>query len=152
MHRFAKAGQYWWQKPLVRVASQTMPAELAILAHELQSEERGVWLNSRGRTSGVVELLPWTAKEGPTFRTRRAPLPLFVAAGLEDIYRAAGVVKGCPDLVIWRTDPEAFRLIEVKCRGRDRTSVEQERFIAAAGKRGIDARIVEWEFEDETAA
>ena len=152
MHRFAKSGQYWWQKPLVLVASRAMPAELAILAEELQPGEQGVWLNSRGRTSGVVELLPWTGEKGPTFRTRRAPLPLFVAAGLEDLYRASGVAKGCPDLVIWRTDPERFRLVEVKCPRWDRASPEQEQFIAEARKRGIDARIAEWEFEDETAA
>lgn len=151
MHRFARAHKFWWGKPLVLEGGRAIPAELAVLTAEVRANERGVWLNSRGRVSGVVDLVPFVASKGPTYRTRRSPLPLFVAAELEDIYRCAHLGKGCPDLVIWRTDRETFRLVEVKCPHWDKPSTEQERFIAAARRRGINTRIVEWEFGDNAA-
>src|SRR5262249_493058 len=106
MIAFAQAGQYWWRKPLVLVDGKPLTAELAVLGRELQPGEKGVWLNSRGRTSGVVDLVPQSTRLGPSFKTQRAPLPLFVAATLEDCYKRAKLEKGCPDLVIWRDEPE----------------------------------------------
>jgi len=81
-----------------------------------------------------------------SFRTRREPLPLFVAAKLERIYHKAGVAKGCPDLVIWHVDRETFRLVEVKRHQRDVPSPEQERFMAEAVRSGVPTTVVEWEF------
>src|SRR6266498_4576957 len=98
MYRFDKADRFWWRRPLVRMDGRAITAELAVLARELRANERGVWLNSRGRVSGVVDLVPFRGPKGPTFRTVRKPLPLFVAAALEDIYRRAELAKGCPDL------------------------------------------------------
>ncbi len=151
MHRFPKANRFWWRKPLVLVGGRAIPAELAVLAKEFRTNEGGVWLNSRARVSGVVDLVPFHGSKGPSYRTRREPLPLFVASALGNIYRRAQLGKGCPDLVIWRCDRETFRLVEVKCPHWDKPSAEQERFIAEARGRGINTRIVEWEFSDDAA-
>ena len=148
---FDRANAYWWRKPLVRLGNQATTAELAVLASELRPNERGVWLNSRPKASGVVELLPKQTMKGSSFQTRREALPLFVVAGLEAIYNQAQVNRGCPDLVIWRTDREQFRLVEVKCPHWDRPSSDQQRFIDAATKQGIETRVVEWEFGERAA-
>ena len=148
MLRFSRAGSYWWRKPLVKVKARAIPAELAVLAKELRPNEHGVWVNSRSRASGVVDLVPVPSGK-KAFETRREPLPLFVARTLEDIYRRAELRGGCPDLVIWRTDKDRFRLVEVKCPAWDRPSKEQLRFIEVAGERGIETSIVEWTFRED---
>jgi hypothetical protein len=151
MHRFQRAGTAWWQKPLVIVGKRASTAELAVLAIEVGADERGAWLNSRGRTSGVVDLIPQPAtQKGSAFRTQREALPQYVAVGLDAIYRNARLLKGCPDLVIWRLKQRTFRLVEVKCPHWDKPTPEQEIFIAEARRSGIDVRIVEWEFTDHT--
>lgn len=136
-------GQRWWNKPLVKYRGRLVPAELAILAIELRAEESGLWLNSRGTKSGVVDLL--CSKQGK-YQTSRLPLPAFVAIFIERMYRAANVKKGCPDLVIWNAKTERIRFVEVKCPHWDRPSAEQKKFISAAESEGIAAKIVEWEF------
>lgn len=151
MLRFAPANTHWWQKPLVLVDGRALTAELAVLGLQLRPGEQGVWLNSRGRTSGVVDLVPRRQPDGPSFATRRTPLPPFVAAALNRLYGAAGVKKGCPDLVIWRSDPESLRLVEVKCPHWDSPTPEQERFLEAAAAAGISASVIEWEFSDGAA-
>jgi len=83
--RFSRAGSYWWRKPLVKVRSRALPAELAVLAREMGPAEQGVWLNTRAKASGVVDLVP-AASGKKTFETRREPLPMFVARTLEEIY------------------------------------------------------------------
>ena len=151
MLRFSRAGVWWWRKPLVREDGKAVPAELAVLHREVGSNERGVWLNSRKAASGVVALQAYEKDGKQRFRTRREPLPLFVAAQLEAIYTDAQVAKGCPDLVIWRQDREELRLIEVKCPHWDELTAEQERFITAAAGRGVSTRVVEWEFVESAA-
>ena len=135
----------------VLVRSGALPAELAVLARELRHAERGLWLNSRPKASGVADLLPVVTAKGPSFRTRREPLPLFVIAALEDIYRRGQLRRGCPDLAIWRTDREDFRLVEVKCPDWDKPSLDQERFIEIASQLGISTKIVEWVFAEDAA-
>lgn len=143
---FQPANVKWWQKPLVRMDGRVVPAELAVLAGELGPRERGVWMNSRGTTSGVVDLIPTTALEGSGYSTKREQLPKFVAKALAGIYRRARLAKGCPDLVIWRLDRSTFRLVEVKCPHWDAPTTEQERFMRAAARDGVRTRVVEWEF------
>ncbi len=150
MIRFSRAGSYWWRKRLVRVDSRALPAELAVLARELRSLERGAWVNSRPKASGVVDLVPVPSGKG-TFETRREPLPLFVVKKLEEIYARSGVQRGCPDLVIWRTDRDQFRLVEVKCPDWDKPSKEQGAFIQVASQLGIETSIVEWSFREDAA-
>lgn len=130
------------------VDGKPVTAELAILALELGAHESGVWLNSRGRTSGVIDLMPVRKAGKSTFRTIRKPIPLFVAALLEQIYCRAQLAKGCPDLAIWRGDSETLRLVEVKCPHWDRPSPEQHRFMAEAARSGVPTKVVEWEFEE----
>ena|SRR5215471_6713376 len=151
MLRFPRAEAYWWRQPLVRVRRRSLPAELAVLALELGAAEQGSWLNVRPKASGIVELLPLSTRRGPSFRPRREPLPFFVVATLEDIYHRAGLDRGCPELVIWRTDREHFRLVAVKRRSelrRDQKKwdVARQRFIEMAWQHGISTKFVEWEF------
>ena len=135
---------------MVLIDGGVTTAELAILKAELRPNETGAWLNSRGRTSGVIALhRDHDTKSG--FRSMRVPLPGFVVAGLARIQRAANVAQGCPDLVIWRTDRESFRLIEVKCPRWDRPSREQRSFMRAALRRRVSATVVEWEFDGGAA-
>ena len=141
----------WWQKPLVLVDERPTAAELAVLATELCPGETGVWLNSRGLASGVAELQRDQEASEPTFRTKRIPLPEFVASGLAEIHQDAGVAKGCPDLVIWRTEQKSFRLVEVKCPHWDTPTEEQDAFMRAAVQRGIPTTLVEWEFDEGAA-
>ena len=156
MLRFRRAESYWWRKPLVRVRRRALPAELAVLALELRRHEQGSWLNVRPKASGIVELAPMATRHGPAFRPKRAPLPFFVVAKLEDIYSRAGLSRGCPELVIWRTDRELFRLVAVKWRSdrrRDQRKwdVARQRFIEMAWQHGVSTKFVEWEFADDAA-
>lgn len=149
MRRLIKANASWWRKPLVRFGQKVLTAELAVLASELVEEEQGVWLNSRSRTSGVVDLVPGLpGQQGSLFKTRRASLPSFVTSALNTLYSKANVAKGCPDLVIWHAESQLVRLVEVKCPHWDRVSADQDRFMAAAIAMGVPVKIVEWEFED----
>lgn len=147
MLRFRSDGLKWWQKPLVSIDGRSLTAELAVLAHELCPGEQGVWLNSRGKTSGVAELVPTTGVAGASFRTRRQPLPAFVTAKLKLICSKSGLKKGCPDLAIWCTDHETLRLVEVKCPHWDSPSPEQSRFMETAVLCGVPVTVVEWEYE-----
>jgi len=97
-----------------------------------------------------VDLVPVPSGKG-TFETRREPLPLFVVKKLEEIYARSGVQRGCPDLVIWRTDRDQFRLVEVKCPDWDKPSKEQGAFIQVASQLGIETSIVEWSFREDAA-
>lgn len=126
-------------------------AELAILDTELDAGERGVWLNSRGTKSGVVELVIRPTGEANSYETRRMPLPTFVSRKLDELYVEAKLNKGCPDLVIWQVMPPGIRLVEVKCPHWDRPSQEQEKFMSVAAAAGISTKIVEWEFEQTGA-
>lgn len=141
--RFERSGDKWWQKPLVRLGDRVLPAELAILEAELQPGEAGVWLNSRGTRSGVIDLI----QIGPgKYKTKRTALPTFVSVLLASLYKSTGLAKGAPDLVIWSSGAATVRFIEVKCRHWDRPSSEQRKFRAAASERGIPASVYEWEF------
>ena len=151
MLHFQPANVKWWRKPLVRVGGRVLPAELAVLAKELGARERGAWMNSRGTTSGVVDLVPAPAVREAGYTTRRERLPGFVARALASIYRRACLAKGCPDLVIWNIDRNTLRLVEVKCPHWDAPTTEQERFMRAAARAGVRTRIVEWEFGDGAA-
>lgn len=142
---------YWWRKPLVQAGNRVLTAELAVLASEVGEGEQGVWLNSRGRTSGVIDLVPRSTRLDTSFETRRAPLPPFVTSALERLYARVQVAKGCPDLVIWRAVLQSIRLVEVKCPHWDATSSEQERFMSAAPALDIPTKVVEWEFSDDAS-
>lgn len=143
--RLKAARKRWWRKPLVQLGRHTLPAELVVLAAELRHAESGAWLNSRGLASGVADLIP-DKSTASGFRTQRIALPAFVASTLRRIYRASGLRKGCPDLVIW--SEKAVRLVEVKCPHWDKPSPEQELFMRFAEKTGVRTRIVEWEFQN----
>ena len=146
MHRFQRAGVKWWQKPLVNLDGRLLPAELAVLALELRVGEQGVWMNSRSTSSGVVELLVAQQDGERYFKTRRQRLPSFVSEALAGLYASTGLAKGCPDLVIWCSDPDRIRLVEVKCPHWDAPSIEQQQFMGAASDNGVTTTIVEWEF------
>jgi hypothetical protein len=124
-------------------------AELAILDRELEPGEQGVWLNSRGTVTGVVELVHSSTGSGDAYRTRRVLLPAFVSRTLKQLYIDAELTKGCPDLIIWRDMPQGMRLVEVKCPRWDKPSREQEKFMSVAAAAGIRTKVVEWEFEAE---
>jgi hypothetical protein len=141
--KLSRSDQRWWNKPLAQDAGEQLPAELVILKLILRAGEEGAWMNSRGCVSGVVGL-EWIGNEKP--RTIRRDLPAFVAMALDEIYREAGLSRGCPDLVIWDIQNRKFRLAEVKCPQWDRPSHEQEAFMRVATERGIPTEIVEWEF------
>ena len=156
MLRFRSADAYWWRKRLVVVGRRILPAELAVLARELNPLERGSWVNQRSRASGIVELVPVRAPRGSTFRPRREPLPLYVVARLEDIYSRARLRRGCPELVIWRTDHDQVRLVAVQRKGEERRdqmkwSADRRRFVETAWERGIGTTVVEWKFTDDAA-
>jgi hypothetical protein len=110
-----------------------------------------VWLNSRGRTNGAIDLVPRSTRFGASFETRRVSLPPFVTSALERLYAQARVARGCPDLVIWRAVPQSIRLVEVKCPHWDATSAEQECFLSAAAALDIPAKVVEWEFCEDAS-
>lgn len=144
MLKFPRANVTWWQKPLVIFGGAVVPAELAILRTECGSNERGVWLNSRGLATGACDLIARESRTG--FQTVRERIPRHVAEVLKSIYDHTQLTKGCPDLVIWRTDASTFRLVEVKCPHWDRPSAAQVEFMAEAERRGVGTKVVEWEF------
>ena len=149
MHVFGKAEEKWWQKPLVLMNDAVLPAELAVLQLEKGDGEDGVWINSRGTTSGVTGLERVSGK----LRTVRKDLPDAVSTFLIEAYRSTSLAKGCPDLVIWNTSSMDFRFVEVKCPVWDRPTKEQNEFMAYARSLGVGAEIVEWVFEkDELGA
>jgi hypothetical protein len=108
-------------------------------------------MNSRGTTSGVVDLIPTTAVEGSGYVTTRELLPGFVAEALTGIYRRTRLAKGCPDLVIWHLDRDTFRLVEVKRRHFDAPTTGQEHFMRSAASAGVRTSVVEWEFSKGAA-
>jgi len=142
MLRFERSDQRWWNKPLVTHAGQELPAELVILHSLMSPGEEGAWMNSRGRSSGVVAL-QWSG-EGKA-KTIRRDLPDFVSTALEEIYQEAHLARGCPDLVIWNPGSRKLRLVEVKCPHWDRPSADQHEFMRVAAERGIPTQVVEWE-------
>jgi hypothetical protein len=148
MLRLQRSGITWWQKPLTLVAGRALPAELAVLAAELGPDEAGVWLNSRGTRTGVVDLLEIVPGK---FKTKRAPLPRFVSTMLSALYASTGLTKGAPDLVIWSLSTQSMRLVEVKCPHWDKPSPEQLKFLAAAAESGLETSIAEWEFQEARA-
>jgi hypothetical protein len=77
------------------------------------------------------------------YRTVRAPLPSEVSDILGHLYQLSGLVKGCPDLVIWRG--LKVRLVEVKCPHWDKPSAEQQQFLSVATAAGLPTKVVEWE-------
>jgi len=143
MRVLRSAGEKWWGKPLVLFEHRHLPAELVVLAMELRPGESGAWLNSRGTETGVVDLV----RTDTSYRTQRAPLPEFVSQTLVRLYDAAGVRKGCPDLVIWDAQTKAVRLVEVKCPQWDRPSDEQDLCLRVARSLGVPASVVEWKFD-----
>jgi hypothetical protein len=149
MHQFAKSRERWWQKPLVAQNGGHLPAELAVLRIEMQAEETGAWLNSRGVKSAVIDFV-----RGPSgrFSTVRVALPAFVAAQFKALYERTGLAKGAPDLVVWNAAAKRVRFIEVKNPHWDRPSREQIAFLRAAEAMGLSVAIVEWEFESESDA
>lgn len=150
MLRLRKANVSWWQKPLVRLGQKVLTAELVVLASELVEGEQGVWLNSRSRTSGVIELvLGLPGRQGNPFKTRRMALPSFVTSTLDKLYSKANVVRGCPDLIIWHAESQLLRFVEVKCPHWDKVSADQDCFMAAAVAMGLPVKIIEWEFIED---
>ena len=143
MLRFERSGYRWWQKPLVRLGSRVLTAELAVLEAELQPGEAGAWLNGRGTRSGVIDLIQ---VEPGKFKTKRADLPGNVSALLASLYQSTGLSKGAPDLIIWSDKVATVRFVEVKCPHWDKPSSEQLKFLEAASERGIPSSIAEWEF------
>ena len=138
----------WWQKPLARFRERDLPAELVVLHCQTRPDESGAWLNSRGTSSGVIDLV---REAGGKFRSVRAPLPEFVQTVLTELYRL-GLSRGAPDLVLWNSQSRQVRFVEVKCPHWDRPSSMQLEFHAAAKEAGCPVEIVEWEFVDEAPA
>ena len=147
MLQFEPAGTKWWNKPLVSYRGKNLPAELAVLQTELQFEEAGVWLNSRGIKTGVSDLLRAELEDGEyKYKTLRIAIPDFVSDAIRLAYSASGLAKGCPDLVIWNSSTLGIRFVEVKCPHWDKVSKEQSDFIQVAKEQGVSTKIAEWEF------
>jgi hypothetical protein len=108
-------------------------------------------MNSRSIDTGVIRLEPTPSSDPVSFRTMRRTIPTPVRQLLADIRTEVGTTAGTPDLVIWNQRLEVTQLIEVKRLNRDRVSREQREFLKAASRRGIDARVEEWEFNLEEA-
>ena len=132
---------------MVEFRGRILPAELAVLTMEMGDDEKGVWMNSRGTTSGVVDLIDNPDSANTRYSTRRTALPQFVASKLCDIYRSANLKRGCPDLLLWHQNTESLRFVEVKNPNWDKPSSSQTKFIEIAKKCGVPTKIVEWEFE-----
>jgi len=124
---------------------KTTTAELAIFDIRLRPGESGVWLNSRGTTSGVQGLVRSRPKTSG-YQTVRVNLPPSVSETLRTLYRSSRLKKGCPDLLIWDASGKIVRLIEVKRRDWDRITTEQFRFMDSAKEHGIACETVEWVF------
>jgi hypothetical protein len=143
MLQFDRSAHRWWQKPLVHVDGRDLPAELVVLEAQLGAGESGAWLNSRGVTSGVVNVVRDSAGK---FKSVRARLPDPVTARLRALYSATGLRKGAPDLVIWDGGALAIRFVEVKNPHWDHVSPEQLSFHRVAAAQSCPVVIVEWEF------
>ena len=137
-----------WNKPLVRLSSRSIPAELAILSLEIRSGEKGAWLNSRKSDSGVVDLACRVRNRKARYYSLRENLPKFVSKKIMEIFRLAKLEKGCPDLVMWNMESLRLRFIEVKCPRWDKLTKEQQQFMRVAKLNGISVKIVEWEFNE----
>jgi hypothetical protein len=147
--RFKEAGPpKWWGKRLVLVEGRALPlpAELAVLRSECQKGEVGVWLNSRGKRTGVVDFI---RREDGKYRTQREALPAFVSGCLTLLYKETGLTRGCPDLLIWNSDQQNIRMVEVKCPRWDKLTNDQLAFLQAAEKMGIQTKTIEWVPADE---
>jgi hypothetical protein len=144
MLRFERATERWWNKPLVSLSGRILPAELAVLEAELAPGESGAWMNSRGTTSGAIDLILTGTR--PAFKTRRISLPEFVSSLLRDVYKRAELKWGCADLVIWNAASREVRLVKVKCSSCDMPSREQRIFLQVAEEMGLETSVVEWEF------
>lgn len=134
-----RSSDRWCNKPLAEVFGRSIPAELAVLGRQLKGGERGAWLTPCAKFA-VVDLV--RASNGE-FQAEEIRLPDFVLNAIQRILRETGLKKGVPDLVIWSNAAESPRFIEVKRFRRDRLSVEQNKFLTAAGKNGS---IEEWDF------
>ena len=143
MYRFKPAGAVWWQKPLVLFENQSVPAEIAILRSELKRGEAGIWKNSSSLSTGVIDLRTSAAS---SFETVRIQIPASITTVLRDLYKVAGLSKGCPDLVVWRKSDARVRFIEIKRKGHDSITKEQEQFISAAQSAGVSVRTIYWDF------
>jgi VRR-NUC domain len=102
-------------------------------------------MNSRGTTSGVVDLV----RRGDHYETKRTKLPDFVTSALKAVYIRGALRKGCPDLVIWRDGTARLRLVEVKCPEWDHPGPDQTKFMTVAKSTGIRSKVVEWRFVPE---
>ncbi len=146
MIKFKPANEKWWNKPLVKVGGQKLPAELAILKDSLEPGEQGAWLNSRGTKTGAVDLEEVTPGK---YKTVRRTLPSFVQSCLQSFYFHPEVAKGIYDLVLWHKETENIRFIEVKCPHWDRPTPEQKVFANLAREKGISAQVSDWEFNEK---
>lgn len=145
MYIFEKSESRWWQKPLVQSRHGLIPAELAVLYLELEDDEEGVWINSRGTKTGVRSLELHDGR----FTTVRQRLSAPVSQFLKKAYQKERLARGCPDIVIWKLDSPEFRFVEVKCPLWDRLSKEQVEFIAYSEGRGISTAVAQWVFEED---
>jgi hypothetical protein len=145
MLRLERSAHRWWQKPLARFDNRDLPAELVVLFRERGELEAGAWLNSRGITTGTVDLL---RDESGKFKSVREALPAFVRSKLQNLYEENALSKGAPDLVLWNSTSGEVRFVEVKCPHWDRPSFSQIQFHRAAEASGCSVKIVEWEFHD----
>ncbi len=139
MLHFKRSANRWWQKPLVDIKGRGLPAELVVLEFELRPGEAGAWLNSRGVSSGTVDL---TMDKSGSLKTVRIRLPKFVAEKLRQLYATSRLSKGAPDLVLWNGRTHAVRFVEVKCPDWDRPSPEQFQFHRIAEAAGCRVDIV----------
>ena len=130
----------------MRYNRRALPAELVVLDLDLRGGEHGVWMNSRGTSTGAVDFVP----RGESYTTRREPIPPFVASVLKTIYRVGRLRRGCPDLVIWHAERERLRLVEVKGPG-DEIRSDQHSFMRVARRHGVSTRVVAWAFRDGAA-
>jgi hypothetical protein len=143
MLKLSRSPNRWWNKPLVEHGDEHLPAELVILRRSLRAGEEGAWMNSRGRSSGVIGLKPMPDGK---LKTVRRDLPAFVAQALAKVYAKSRLLRGCPDLVIWHVGSQRVRFIEVKCLHKDRPSSQQIEFMRVAVLGGVPTEVVEWEF------
>ena len=146
MLKLSRSVHSWWQKPLIMEGDKSLPAELVILNRMMEYDEEGAWLNSRGTTTGVYDLIEY---EPGKFRTIRCNLPDFVQGCLRTFYDHPDIDKGVFDLVLWRNSDKRIRFIEVKCPHWDRQTPEQISFSEVVRERGIKTEVVEWEFDSE---
>ena len=112
MLQLYRSNERWWQKPLGELSGKILPVELLVLRVELGESEDGVWLNSRGAKSGVIDLV---RKVDGKFKTVRRSLPNFVSDALTSIYKVMKNKKGATDLAIWHESSLQVRFVEVKC-------------------------------------